>query len=81
MAEGERQRIVRLLVKEVIVGSKSITIRHCLPIAPATVAPPESPAPAGGPSGGSSLLVLAIDTKAAFEFERVIKIRRRGERS
>ena len=53
---GERQRIVRLLVKEVIVGPESITIRHCLPIAPAPNATPAYPAPAGGPSGGNSLL-------------------------
>ena len=32
MEIAERQRIVRLLVKEVIVGPAAITIRHCLPI-------------------------------------------------
>lgn len=54
----ERQRIVRLLVKEVVVGPESITIRHCLPLAPApNTAPPASSAPAGGglPGGGSLL--------------------------
>src|SRR5438067_7391508 len=30
----ERQKIVRLLVKEVIVGAGTITIRHCLPMSP-----------------------------------------------
>lgn len=33
----ERQRIVRLVVKEVLIGDDSIVIRHCIPIA----APPE----------------------------------------
>ena len=57
MDMGERQRILRLLVKEVIVGPKSITIRYCLPMPPnpGTV-PPVPSAPGGGPSGGSSLL-------------------------
>lgn len=55
---GERQRMVRLLVKEVVVGPEAITIRHCLPMAtdpsPATSAP-SGPAE-GGPSHPSSLL-------------------------
>ena len=67
---GERQRIVRLLVKEVIVGSESITIRHCLPITPATVAPPASPAPAGVPSGGSSLLRTGSPRRQGFASPR-----------
>ena len=53
---GERQRIVRLLVKEVIVGSGTITIRHCLPI-PATPNSPDPPTTSTvGQAGGSSLL-------------------------
>jgi len=54
----ERQRIVRLLVKEVIIGPESITIRHCLPMPPIPNAPPPaSPVPApGGLTGASSLL-------------------------
>ena len=38
----ERQRVVRLLVKEVIVGDDSITIRHSIPT---------SSHPSGGPAG------------------------------
>jgi site-specific DNA recombinase len=56
---SERQRIVRLLVKEVLVGDDTITIRHSIPI-PAgpssggeTGAGPERPA---ATSQGSSLL-------------------------
>jgi site-specific DNA recombinase len=67
---GERQRIVRLLIKEVIVGSESITIRHCLPIAPAPVAPPASPAPACGPSGGNSLLCTGGPRRQGFASPR-----------
>lgn len=52
----ERQRIVRLLIKEVIVGTEAITIRHCLPIPanPGSTCLPT--APSGGQTGGSSLL-------------------------
>jgi site-specific DNA recombinase len=55
---GERQRILRLLVKEVIVGSETITIRHCLPM---TVNPGPTPpipsSPAGGGFASGSLLL------------------------
>jgi site-specific DNA recombinase len=57
MEIGERQRIIRLLVKEVIVGKEAITIRHCLPIptVPAPTPPPVA-TPSGAPSGRSLLL-------------------------
>jgi site-specific DNA recombinase len=44
----ERQRIVRLVVKEVLVGDDKIVIRHCIPV-------PSEPPPGGGlgPSGRS----------------------------
>jgi site-specific DNA recombinase len=42
----ERQKIVRLLVKEVLVDLDTITIRHCLPI-------PQDPSSQSGPSAGS----------------------------
>jgi site-specific DNA recombinase len=54
----ERQRIVRLLVKEVVVGPEAITIRHCLPMAfnpNPTFSSPSGPVE-GGPTRGSSLL-------------------------
>ena len=41
----ERQRIVRLLVKEVLVSDDTVTIRHCIPV-------PSGPPPTGsGPNG------------------------------
>ena len=39
---GERQRIIRLVVKEVLVGADTIVIRHCIPV------------PSGPPHGTSS---------------------------
>ena len=44
---AERQRITRLLVKEVVVGDNSITIRHSIPVATPTPPP-------GHESGGRS---------------------------
>jgi site-specific DNA recombinase len=46
---AERQRIVRLLVKDVLVGDDTITIRHSIPIS-ATSAGNDPPPPAGRPS-------------------------------
>jgi site-specific DNA recombinase len=55
----ERQRIVRLVVKEVLIGDDTIIIRHCIPI---TSTPPASGGqsapsrPDGAPTGQSYLL-------------------------
>lgn len=46
----ERQRIVRLIVKEILIGDDNIVIRHCIPVGLA------SP-----PDGGSSTLKRARD--------------------
>ena len=56
----ERQRIVRLLVKEVLVNDDSITIRHSIPITnnPPDEAGPSSPsADADGTPGRESYLL------------------------
>ena len=46
----ERQRIVRLLVKEVLVSDDTIVIRHCIPV-------PSGPSPtASGPNGHAGAL-------------------------
>ena len=47
----ERQRIVRLVVKEVLIGDDTIVIRHCIPITAAV--PPDDPAPASGRPEGT----------------------------
>jgi site-specific DNA recombinase len=44
----ERQRIVRLVVKEVLIGDDNIVIRHSIPVA-------STPSPGGGPPTPSSL--------------------------
>ncbi|HET6178486.1 MAG TPA: recombinase family protein [Candidatus Sulfotelmatobacter sp.] len=57
----ERQRIVRLLVKDVLVGEDTITIRHSIPI-------PSAPPQNGGPEGANSenyLLCKGRDLSAA----------------
>ena len=45
----ERQRIVRLLVKEVVVGDDSITIRHSIPNANRSSGGPTGPLDPGAP--------------------------------
>ena len=46
----ERQRIVRLVVKEVLIGDDTIVIRHCIPLA-ATSSPAGAPPTPGRPEG------------------------------
>src|SRR6202521_5085952 len=55
----ERQRIVRLVVKEALIGDDNIVIRHSIPIAltpPASGGPPAPSWPAGAPTDQSYLL-------------------------
>ena len=53
----ERQRIVRLVVKEVLVDDDTIVIRHCIPVplGPSNGSPPSSRQP--GPGEGRSYLL------------------------
>jgi len=50
----ERQQILRLLVKEVLVGKDSITIRHSIPVLPSRSGPSGTPAAPSGSSWVSS---------------------------
>jgi site-specific DNA recombinase len=55
----ERQRIVRLLVKEVLVGEETIVIRHSIPLSskpPNDNDPKPSPSGSGAPDNTSYLL-------------------------
>ena len=68
MEVPERQKILRLLVKEILVGTDTITVRHALPIAgsePPSGGPADGPtspgAPSGTPSGASYLLRSGSD--------------------
>jgi site-specific DNA recombinase len=55
----ERQRIVRLVVKEILIGDDTIVIRHCIPVtaAPPTDSGPASPGRLHHASGGQSCLL------------------------
>lgn len=48
----ERQQILRLLVKEVLVSANTITIRHSIPVPASGPGLNGSPSPSAGPSGG-----------------------------
>src|SRR6202790_2091987 len=63
----ERQRIVRLVVKEVLIGDDNIVIRHSIPIAstpPASGGPPAPSRSAGTPNGQSYLLRMGRNNRA-----------------
>ena len=55
----ERQRIVRLLVKEVLVAEGNIVIRHSIPVVQTSPSSPDDPPPPEGrsPSGDKSYLL------------------------
>ena len=55
----ERQRIVRLVVKDILIGDDTIVIRHCIPVgsAPPPQSDPATPGRAPGTPGGPSLLL------------------------
>jgi site-specific DNA recombinase len=56
---NERQRIVRLVVKDILIGDDSIVIRHCIPVglAPPPDSTPPHPGRPQGSSGGQSYLL------------------------
>src|SRR6266566_8824757 len=71
MEIAERQKILRLLVKEILVGTDTITVRHSLPIQgsePPSGGPVGGPrwpeAPSGTPSGASYLLRSGSEHRA-----------------
>ena len=55
----ERQRIVRLVVKDILIGDDTIVIRHCIPIglAPPPHAGPATTSHSHDPPGGQSYLL------------------------
>jgi len=54
LSVGERQRIVRLVVKDVLVGDDSITIRHSISL---PTGPPQNNAPPPNPPDAQSYLL------------------------
>ena len=63
---AERQRIVRLVVKEVLVGENDITIRHSIPIASG------SPPNGGSPSGGDPNYLLCKGSDLAAVVQHLL---------
>ena len=65
----ERQRIVRLVVKDILIGDDSIVIRHCIPVGlvPPTHSAPATPAtqPRAGRGGQSYLLRSGSNQRVA----------------
>src|ERR1022692_3098173 len=63
---GQRQQILRLLVKEILVGSDTITIRHSLPIGPSGSGPAGMTPPDSGMIGTSSGTGYLLRTGSHF---------------
>jgi site-specific DNA recombinase len=53
----ERQRVVRLLVKEILVGDDKITIRHCIPLPMGPVDGPAAGPAEAAPAGAEGYLL------------------------
>src|SRR5258708_32185296 len=66
---AERQRIVRLLVKDVLVGDNDITIRHSIPI------PSGSPPNGGKHSAGDPNYLLCTGSDPTAACERLLALR------
>jgi site-specific DNA recombinase len=78
----ERQRIVRLVVKEVLIGDDHIVIRHSIPIAstpPASGGPPAPSWPDGAPTGQSYLLRSGRSLTADVEHLPALRLRPVGQ--
>ena len=61
-----RRKIIRLLVKQILVGTDTIIIQHSIPIANSPSCPPDSTPPAAGDSGGKYRLCTR---RGSFEME------------
>jgi site-specific DNA recombinase len=62
----ERQRIVRLVLKDVLIGDDTITIRHSIPVPQGT--PQGSSQPPNQTSGPNYLLCKGSSVSAAVEY-------------
>lgn len=67
---AERQRIVRLVVKEVLIGDDTITIRHSIPI---PSGPPQGSNPQQSPSGRQSLLLCKGSEIPTLRNRRILR--------
>jgi len=78
----ERQRIVRLVVKEVLIGDDNIIIRHSIPIAstpPPSGGPPAPSWPDGSPTGQSYLLCKGRSQSDPDESVHALRVRQLDE--
>ena len=75
----ERQQILRLLVKEVLVGSDTVTLRHSIPIPQSGPGSNGTSAPNSGPSGAapnpSYLLRMRSHFTSACEYLPTLRLR------
>jgi site-specific DNA recombinase len=74
----ERQRIVRLVVKDVLIGDDTITIRHSIPVLPGL--PQGSSLPPSQTAGPNYLLCKGSDYTVAGEYLLALCVRSLGER-
>ena len=79
-----RRKIIRLLVKEILVGTDTITVRHSIPLPSSTPRPTDPvPPPAGPPqpsASGDYLLCTRGDLTAPREHLLALRFRPMGER-
>src|ERR1700722_14825687 len=73
----ERQRIVRLVVKDVLIGDDAITIRHSIPVLPGA---PQGSLPPSQTAGTNYLLCKGSDFTFAREHLPALLFRSMGER-
>jgi site-specific DNA recombinase len=66
----ERQQILRLLVKEVLVSSDTITLRHSIPLPPSSSGFNGPPTPTSGPSGAVRDPGYLLRTRSHFALAR-----------
>jgi len=74
----ERQRIVRLLIKEVLVGDDTITIRHSIPIPTAPSGNDAPPTSGCAPTTNDRSYLLRKGSNFALVGERVLALRSRS---
>jgi site-specific DNA recombinase len=72
---SERQRVLRLLVKEVLVGDDKIVIRHCIPLLMGGNGPPAKSANAAVPSTEGYLLRSRSHQSLAGEPVSALRVR------
>jgi site-specific DNA recombinase len=68
---GERQKIVRLLVKEVLVDDAAIVIRHSIPVQQSPSGDPKPSMQEGkGPAGNKNYLLRSVRGRTLTRYGR-----------